>query len=144
VTVEKREEKKDMSTCKDCGAPMIPGVMSEGWCSAECDLRKEKKEYFSGTGLPARQIWRSLCSPDELIADGFIACTTARDRYTVVQRWQADKNFVSAAAADKHCYHIVSGEVEDPEKGKSGSYRRVVLPIGTVLEYIEKREERKT
>jgi len=31
-------------TCGRCGAPMIPGVMSDGWCSAECDLRKEKAE----------------------------------------------------------------------------------------------------
>ena len=27
-----------MSNCKDCGAPMIPGAISDGWCSAECGL----------------------------------------------------------------------------------------------------------
>lgn len=27
-----------MSKCEKCGAAMVPGFTSEGWCSAECDI----------------------------------------------------------------------------------------------------------
>jgi len=39
-----------MNTCKNCNAPMIPGIMSAGWCSAECDIPKLTFDCSPQTG----------------------------------------------------------------------------------------------
>jgi len=40
-----------MNYCKDCGAKMIPGAISDGWCSAECDLPPKDEKVVKGKDI---------------------------------------------------------------------------------------------
>ena len=59
-----------VTKCENCGADMIPGLMSEGWCAAECDLREEPTDPGGGTATGGEWWWPSsvygtVCSHPE-------------------------------------------------------------------------------
>jgi len=121
-----------MNKCKDCGASMIPGVMSEGWCSAECDLRVERKEAQLSDGT--MNCWRSLNSPSQLMCDCYLRQGDTDDTYVVTKERKGEMSYVGQPTPEKHCFLLVTGKIE---KIKVIALD-VLLPVGTVLKYIGK------